>query len=92
MIRSFKHKGLEQFFVAGTKRGIIPAHADQLERSRDRVDASLSPTDMNLPGYRLHELSGQEKGVWSVSVNGNWRITFRFENNDAYVVDYQDYH
>jgi proteic killer suppression protein len=92
MIRSFKHKGLEQFFLSGTKRGIIPAHADKLERILDRLDASLSPDDMNLPGYRLHELSGKEKGVWSVSVNGNWRVTFRFENNDAHVVDYQDYH
>ncbi|GHV11869.1 hypothetical protein FACS189491_03860 [Spirochaetia bacterium] len=92
MIRSFRHKGLEQFFLSGTKRGIIPVHADKLERILDRLDASLSPNDMNLPGYRLHELSGQEKGIWSVSVNGNWRVTFRFENNDAFIVDYQDYH
>ncbi|GHT68929.1 hypothetical protein FACS1894110_17470 [Spirochaetia bacterium] len=92
MIRSFRHKGLKQFFLSGTMREIIPAHADKLERILDRLDASLSPRDMNLPGYRLHELSGQDKGVWSVSVNGNWRVTFRFENNDAHIVDYQDYH
>jgi proteic killer suppression protein len=92
MIRSFRHKGLEQFFLSGTRRGIIPAHVDKLERILDRLDVSLAPGDMNLPGYRLHELSGQEKGVWSVSVNGNWRVTFRFENSDAYFVDYQDYH
>jgi proteic killer suppression protein len=92
VIRSFKHKGLEQFFLSGTKRGIIPAHADKLERILDRLDASLSAQDINLPGYGLHELSGRDKGVWSVSVNGNWRVTFRFENTDAHSVDYQDYH
>ncbi|MDR0878920.1 MAG: type II toxin-antitoxin system RelE/ParE family toxin [Treponema sp.] len=92
MIRSFRHKGLEQFFFSGTKRGIIPAHADKLERILDRLDASLSPNDMNLPGYRLHELSGRDKGVWSVTVNGNWRVTFRFEETDAHIVDYLDYH
>ncbi|GHU39946.1 hypothetical protein FACS1894190_06170 [Spirochaetia bacterium] len=92
MICSFKHKGLEKFFLSGTKRGIVPIHAGKLERILDRLDASLSPHDMNLPGYRLHELSGQETGVWSVTVNGNWRVTFRFENNDAHIVDYRDYH
>jgi proteic killer suppression protein len=92
MIRSFRHKGLEQFFLTGTKQGIIPHHSEKLERILDRLDASTSPKDMNLPGYRLHELSGQEKGVWSVTVNGNWRVTFRFEGLDAYIVDYRDYH
>jgi len=47
---------------------------------------------MNLPGYKLHELSGKELGTWSVWVSGNWRITFQFKNEDAYVVDYRDYH
>jgi proteic killer suppression protein len=92
VIRSFKHKGLEKFFYSGTKRGIIPAHAPKLARLLDRLDASMSPNDMNLPSYQLHELSGKEKGMWSVSVNGNWRVTFCFTENDAHVVDYRDYH
>jgi len=92
MIRSFKHKGLEQFFITGSKKGIQPSQSDKIARILDRLDASISPNDMNLPGYRLHELKGQETGTWSVTVNGNWRITFRFNGQDAIVVDYRDYH
>jgi proteic killer suppression protein len=92
MIRSFKHKGLEQFFLTGSRQGINSQHAPKLARILDRLDASTAPADMDLPGYRLHELSGRDKGVWSVTVNGNWRVTFRFDGNDATVVDYLDYH
>ena len=92
MIRSFKHKGLEQFFVSGTKKGIQPDHANKIARILDRLDASVAPKDMDLPGYKLHELKGKEAGTQSVTVNGNWRITFQFIGQDAFVVDYQDYH
>jgi len=92
MIRSFKHKGLEQFFVSGTKKGIQTDHANKIARILDRLDASVSPVDMNLPGYKLHELKGKEADTWSVTVNGNWRITFQFIGQDAFVVDYRDYH
>jgi proteic killer suppression protein len=83
---------LEQFFITGSKRGILPDHADKIARILDRLDASIAPADMNLPGYRLHELKGQEAGTWSVTVNANWRVTFQFEGQDAVVVDYRDYH
>jgi len=92
MIRSFKHKGLEIFFVTGSKKGIVPEHAPKIARILDRLDASISPSDMNLPGYRLHELKGKETGTWSVTVNANWRITFEFEGQDAILIDYKDYH
>ncbi|MDR2543665.1 MAG: type II toxin-antitoxin system RelE/ParE family toxin [Treponema sp.] len=92
MIQSFKHKGLEQFFKTGTKKGIQFEHAGKIARILDRLDASISPADMNLPGYRLHELKGQETGTWSVTVNANWRITFQFKDKNVVVVDYQDYH
>jgi len=92
MIRSFKHKGLELFFSDGSKRGIQPDHADKIARILDRLDASIAPADMDLPGYRLHELKGKEEGTWAVTVNGNWRITFQFEGQNAIVVDYRDYH
>jgi proteic killer suppression protein len=92
MIKSFKHKGLERFYHSADKKGINPEHAHKLARILDRLDASLNPHDMDLPGYRLHELKGREKGTWSVWVNGNWRVTFQFEGNDATVVDYLDYH
>jgi len=92
MIRSFKHKGLEYFFNTGSKRGIQPNHSDKIARILDRLDASKLPADMNLPGYRLHELKGQETGTWAVTVNGNWRITFNFQGQDVFIVDYLDYH
>ena len=92
MIKSFKHKGLEGFFYDGSRNGINSQHEGKLGRILDRLDASEKPQDMNLPGFRLHELKGKEKGTWSVWVNGNWRVTFRFDGNDAIVVDYRDYH
>lgn len=92
MINSFKHKGLEIFFFSGNKKGIIPEHANKLARILDRLDASITVRDMNLPGFKLHRLTGKEKNIWSVWVNGNWRITFFFKDGDAFIVDYRDYH
>ena len=67
-------------------------HAPNIARIFDRLDASINPNDMDLPGYYLHQLSGKNKGVWSVKVSGNWLITFMFEGEDAILVDYNDYH
>ncbi|MEA3421639.1 MAG: type II toxin-antitoxin system RelE/ParE family toxin [Acidobacteriota bacterium] len=75
-----------------TKNGIIPGHSSKLARILDRLDASLTVKDMNLPGFKLHRLSGKEKNIWSVYVSGNWRVTFYFKQGDAYIVDYRDYH
>ena len=92
MIKHFKHKGLSRFFVKGDSSKIHTQHVAKLARILDRLDASLSPRDMNLPGYRLHSLSGKGKGMWSVRVSGNWRVTFKFEGHDVIQVDYHDYH
>ena len=92
MIKSFSHKGLKDFYETGSQKGIQPEHAPKLSRMLDRLDASTSPQDMDLPGYRLHELKGDKRGCWPVTVNGNWRMTFYFEDQDAYLVDYVDYH
>jgi toxin HigB-1 len=92
LIISFRHKGLEQFFETGSKKGIQADHSNKLARILDRLDSSTSPKDMDLPAYRLHPLKGREKGRWSVWVNGNWRVTFEFEGENAIVVDYEDYH
>jgi len=92
MIESFKHKGLERFFVSGTKSGVCPEQATRLRLILGRLHAVTSPGDMNLPGLRLHELKGDRKGCWSVTVSGNWRVTFKFTDGDAIEVDYEDYH
>ena len=92
MIKSFKHKGLEAFFNHGDRSSITTQHASRLGRILDRLDASTGPQDINLPGFKLRELKGKDRGTWAVWVSGNWRITFRFEGNDATVVDYRDYH
>jgi len=92
MIKSFKHKGLEDFFFTGRKKGIKPEHANRLERILDRLNAASEIKDMNYPGSLLHQLSGDKKGFYAVKVSGNWRIFFQFIDGDAYVVDYDDYH
>ncbi|VFN02547.1 MAG: proteic killer suppression protein [Candidatus Kentron sp. G] len=92
MIRNFRHKGLELFFMTGNKLGIQAKHAKRLRLILGRLDASLSPEDMNLPGLFLHSLSGQRADIWSVRVNANWRVTFRFHGQHAEIVDYEDYH
>jgi proteic killer suppression protein len=92
MIRSFKHKGLERFFLKGTKSGIQSKHAPKLRLILGRLNASVSPQDMNLPGLYLHQLSGERDKTWSVRVSGNWRVTFRFIAGDAEIVNYEDYH
>lgn len=92
MIRSFQHKGLQAFFETGRKAGIQPHHAQRLGRQLIRLDLSKAPGDMNIPGWKLHLLTGDLAGHYSVTVNGNWRLTFRFEGEDAVLVDYQDYH
>jgi len=92
MIKGFAHKGLEEFFRTGSKRGIQAKHADRLARMLDRLDAATAIKDMDAPGYALHPLKGEMASHWSVKVSGNWRLTFRFENGDAHVVNYQDYH
>lgn len=92
MIKSFQHKGLKAFFDTGNKAGIQPHHAPKLARQLARLEVATSPEHMNVPGWRLHGLAGDLAGHYSVSVNGNWRMTFTFEEGDAVLVDYQDYH
>jgi len=92
MIKSFKHKEQKLLFEVGNRKGINPEHAKKIARILDRLDASTGPKDMNLPGYRLHKLTGTEEGSWSVWVSGNWRISFQFEGKDAIALDYRDYH
>ena len=92
MIKSFKHRGLATFFESGSKAGIQPRHAPKLSRQLRRLDEAKTFADMNLPGWWLHSLGGVLQGHYSVTVNGNWRMTFIFDGENAVLVDYQDYH
>ena len=89
---SFVHKGVERYFRTGSKAGIQPRHASRLHLQLAMLDNARKPEDMNAPGWRLHPLRGALRGHWAVIVSGNWRLTFRFEGEDAVLVDYQDYH
>jgi proteic killer suppression protein len=92
MIKGFRHKGLKKFFETGAKSRIQPGHADKLSRQLGALDKVEQGSDMDFPGWRLHPLKGKLAGHWSVWVNGNWRMTFKFEGGNAVLVDYQDYH
>lgn len=92
MIKSFRHSGLERFFLTGSKAGIQPKHAKKITLQLTQLDGARGPADMNLPGWDWHPLKGGSDGRWAVSVNGNWRLTFEFEGTDAVLVDYLDYH
>jgi proteic killer suppression protein len=92
MIKSFKHKGLERFYRSGSAAGVQSTHVKRLRLILSNLDQAESPDDMDLPGLRLHQLYGSRKGIWSVTVNGNWRVTFIFDGRDAAIVNYEDYH
>lgn len=92
MIRSIRHKGLRRLYEDDDPRGVIGEHAEELRDILARLDASASPTDLDLPGFRLHRLKGDFKGFWAVTVRANWRVIFRFAEGDALDVDYVDYH
>ena len=92
MIKSFKHKGLENLFYDGTKKRINPQHVEKIERILDRLNAASEIQDMRYPGSGLHLLEPKKHGRWAVSVSGNWRVTFKFKEGNAYDVDYKDYH
>jgi len=92
VIKQFLHKGLRTFFEQGSKAGIQPHHAARISRQLARLNDARGPDDMNVPGWGLHPLQGKPLGRYAIVVNGNWRITFRFEGDDAVLVDYVDYH
>ena len=91
-IRGFRHKGLRRFFETGSTAGIQAKHAARLRLILGRLNVSVEPRDMALPGLDLHQLRGNRAGTWAVKVSGNWRVTFTFVDKDADAVDYEDYH
>jgi proteic killer suppression protein len=92
VIVSFKHKGLKRLFEQNNRSGLRADLTDKIERILSVLDAASAPQALDLPGYRLHQLKGDRKGYWSLTVRANWRIVFRFENGRACDVDLVDYH
>ena len=92
MIKSFKHKGLQLFFETGTLKGIQADHAKKLRMRLIALDTAFVIEDLKFPGFDLHELEGNKKGIYAIKVNGNYRLTFAFENGDVYILNYEDYH
>jgi len=92
MIKSFEHKGLEKFFSRGVKSGIQASHAIKLNDQLTALHTASTVDDVDIPGWRLHPLKGSKKNFWSIVVNKNWRLVFKFEDGHAYVVNYEDYH
>jgi proteic killer suppression protein len=92
MLRRMRHKGPERFFRDGDTRGLDARHVARLRLQLGALDRATAPEGMNLPGWRLHPLKGERKGQWAVSVSGNWRLVFEFEDGHATDVDLVDYH
>lgn len=92
MVRSIRHRGLKRLFEDGDNRGVMAEHVLKLRDILARLDAALTIADMTVPGFRLHTLQGDMRGMWAVTVRANWRVVFRFEDGHAFEVDYVDYH
>jgi toxin HigB-1 len=92
MIKSFKHKGLERFFTTNSTAGIQAQHSKKLKQQLTFLHTATVIEDMHIPNWNLHELKGDKKGIWSITVNKNWRMTFEFIDGNAFIVNYEDYH
>jgi toxin HigB-1 len=92
MIKKFRHKGLKTLFESGSVTGIQNSHETRLRRILALLETASTIEDMDLPGLKLHELKGNRRETWSVTVSGNWRVTFKIDKGDVYNVDYEDYH
>ena len=79
-------------YERGDVRRVGPDLSGRVALALADLDDASKPSDLDLPGYRLHPLKGDLKGYWSISVSGNWRVTFRLVDGDAYDVDLTDYH
>ncbi len=92
MIKSFKHKGLKKFFLKNDSSGIEQKLVSRIQNRLTVIDAADDINAIDIPGYDLHPLKGDRKDIWSISVSGNWRITFRFTDGDAEILNLEDYH
>lgn len=92
MIRTIRHRGLKRYWARNESGGISADWLPRITIILDRLNASKTPKDMDLPGFYFHALKGDAKGRYSVRVSGNFRITFGWDDGDAIDVDLEDYH
>ena len=92
MIKSIRHKGLKRLYETGSAAGVQVSHARRLRLQLAALDSAQVVEDIDIPGFRLHPLKGESKGRWSIFVNGNWRLTFEFDQGNVHLLDYEDYH
>ena len=92
MIKSFKHKGLKKFYLKGDSSGLEQSLIPRLKKRLTMLDAATTIDFLDMPGFGLHELKGNRANTWSISVSGNWRMTFIFEDGDVYILNLEDYH
>jgi proteic killer suppression protein len=92
VIETFRHKGLQKYFETGNKAGIQPDHEERLRMRLAALNTAMCIEDMDLPGFRLHQLKGNRQGSWAIDVSKNWRIVFSFDGGQVFAVDYEDYH
>lgn len=92
MIKSFRHKGLRKLYETGSASGVQASHVKRLRLQLAALDTAQTIEDMNISGFGLHPLKGDLRGRWSISVSGNWRLTFEFKDGNMHVLDYEDYH
>jgi proteic killer suppression protein len=92
MIKSWKHGDLKEFYETGSTRKVNPQHEKRLRERLRIIDLAEQIEDINLTGYKLHPMKGERRGIWSITVSGNWRITFEFKDGDAWILNYEDYH
>jgi len=92
MIRSFRGRGLREFFTTGNPRRLSVQNPARIRRILLALNDAARPQDMNLPGFRFHPLRGQQARRYAVDASGNWRVTFAWVEDDAIDVDLEDYH
>lgn len=92
MIKSFKHKGLEIFHKTGNAKGIQAIHTKRLKHLLSILEIMKRTDDLKLPSLRFHKLQGDKQNLYSITVQANWRLTFEFDNENVYILDYTDYH
>jgi len=92
MIRNFKLKGLKRLFESGISSGVEAQHAARIKKTLALLETAENLEDMDLPGLDPHPLKGDRKGTWAIKVSWNWRITFKIQNGDALIINYEDYH